>query len=377
MTIAIVINTAWNIYNFRSGIIKHLLKKGHRVVAIAPHDEYVNRLEALGCEFRDLPMSGSGINPVADLRLLLRMRRLLRSEKVDIVLTYTIKPNIYGSLVARSIGIPIVCNISGLGTTFIWKDLISRIAVLLYNLSVKKASHVFFQNPEDRDLFLSKVPIPTNRVGLLNGSGIDLNTFRADAKNPDDTPIFLMIGRLMKEKGAYEFAEAAMIVRAQYPQCRFWMIGKWDPDDKRYVKQDELAHWQENDQIIYKGTTDDIQSEIRQADVVVLPSYREGAPRTLLEAGAMSRPLIASDVPGCRHIVQHEFNGYLCEVKSGESLAAAMIRFIELPKEEKLRFAKNSRSFIADRYDEKLVIQAYDQIISELTFQTGNIRVVS
>lgn len=367
MTIGIAINTAWNIYNFRSGIIQHLINEGHEIVAIAPHDEYVVKLEAMGCRFRDLPMSGSGVNPFSDLLLLWRFARILKQEKIDVLLTYTIKPNVYGSIVGRLVRTPVICNVSGLGTTFVWNNLVSRIAIFLYHVSVKKAAHVFFQNPEDRDLFLSKIPVPEKKVGLLNGSGIDLNSFSASPKIPDQTPVFLMIGRLMVEKGAYEFAEAARIIKQSFPEAQFRMLGKWDPLDKRSVKKEDLDQWQKQGIVDYKGTTDDIKSAILEADVVVLPSYREGAPRTLIEAGAMSRTLIATDVPGCRHVVSDGFNGFLCEVKSGEQLAQAINKYLTLEENEKIQLARNSRTYIESNYDEKKVINAYQKVISSVT----------
>ncbi|MDW3194136.1 MAG: glycosyltransferase family 4 protein [Cytophagales bacterium] len=366
MTIGIIINKAWNIYNFRSSIIRHFINEGHDVVAIAPRDEYVERLEAMGCRFRDLPMSGSGVNPFSDLLLLWRIRRIIKDEKLDVLLTYTIKPNVYGSIAGRLLNTPVICNISGLGTTFVWNNLVSKIAIFLYNVSVRKASHVFFQNPEDMELFLSKVPVPENNVGLLNGSGIDLKSFSAAPKLPGKAPVFLMIGRLIIEKGAYEYAEAAQIIKQEFPATQFWMLGKWDQLDKRSVKQEDLDHWQEKGFIHYKGTTDDVKTMIVEADVVVLPSYREGAPRTLIEAGAMSRPLIATDVPGCRHVVSDGFNGYLCEVKSGKQLADAIRKYLVLENQEKLQLAKNSRIYMESNYDEKKVIIAYQEVISSI-----------
>ncbi len=367
MTIGIAINTAWNIYNFRSGIIRHLISEGHDVVAIAPHDEYVVKLEAMGCRFRDLPMSGSGVNPFSDLRLLWRFTRILKQEDIDVLLTYTIKPNVYGAMAGRLIRIPVICNVSGLGTTFVWNNLVSKIAIFLYHISVRRAAYVFFQNPEDRDLFLSKVPIPERKVGLLNGSGIDLDLFSAPPKTPDSKPVFLMIGRLMVEKGAYEFAEAAKIIKQSVPESQFRMLGKWDVQDKRSVKKEDLDQWQEQGVIDYMGTTDDIKSAILEADVVILPSYREGAPRTLIEAGAMSRTLIATDVPGCRHVVSDGYNGYLCEVKSGQQLAKAIRKYLASDDSEKLTLARNSRAYIESNYDEKKVINAYQNVISSVT----------
>ncbi len=367
MTIGIIINTAWNIYNFRSGIIRQLILDGHDIVAIAPHDDYVKRLEDLGCRFQNLPMSGSGLNPISDLRMTLRLGKIIKKQKIEVLLTYTIKPNVYGSIVARILGIPNICNISGLGTTFVWNNLVSNIAILLYNLSVRKASHVFFQNPEDRDLFLSKVPVPENRVGLLNGSGIDLDLFSSKPKQPEEAIIFLMIGRLLVEKGSYEFAEAAKSIKELHPNTEFWMVGKWDPQDKRAVKKEDLSLWQEKGYIEYKGTTDDIRSIIESADVVVLPSYREGAPRTLIEAGAMSRALITTNVPGCRHVVQDSFNGFLCKVRSGKQLAGVISKYIQMTDVEKLQLADNSRKYMEKNYDEKKVISAYQEVISNVT----------
>ena len=184
MTVGILINTAWNIYNFRKGLVEHLIKQGHKVVAIAPTDQYVSHLKQLGCTFHSLPMISSSVNPLADIQLMIRIGKALKKEKVDMLLTYTIKPNIYGSIASRFLGIPVICNLSGLGTTFVWNNLISKIAVLLYNLSVKHASHVFFQNPDDQKLFLSKVPVREEKVSLLNGSGINLSDFQAIPKKP-------------------------------------------------------------------------------------------------------------------------------------------------------------------------------------------------
>ena len=203
MRIGICINTAWNIYNFRRGIVKALLDDGHEVVAVAPRDEYVHRLQELGCTYAELPMKVSGINPLSDLLVFLRLCRIISSCKLDILLTYTIKPNIYGSLACRLIKIPVVCNVSGLGTVFIKRTVISRVAILLYRISVGKADHVFFQNDEDQELFTSKVRI-TGNTSLLNGSGVDLTQFQP-RRIVNSDPIFLMIGRPMVEKGIYEY----------------------------------------------------------------------------------------------------------------------------------------------------------------------------
>ena len=176
-----------------------------------------------------------------------------------------------------------------------------------------------------------------------------------------------MIGRLLIEKGVYEFAEAAEIVKKQFPLAQFWIVGKWDQKDRRAVDKENLDRWQSDKILTYKGTTDDIKSIIKQADVVVLPSYREGAPRTLIEAGAMSRALIATNVPGCRHVVKENYNGLLCDVRSGRSLADVILRYLSTDENEKLRLANNSRSYIEEVYDEQNILNAYSCVISRLT----------
>ncbi|MEM9325813.1 MAG: glycosyltransferase family 4 protein [Bacteroidota bacterium] len=366
MKVAIVINTAWNIYNFRRGIVESLLSKGHQVLAIAPADDYVERLKALGCDFRHLSMAGSGINPIKDLILIFRFHRLLRAERPDVLLSYTIKPNIYGSFLSRVLKVPIICNVSGLGTVFMRKGVVPAIAMMLYRNSLTHADLVFFQNDEDQALFVSRVPLQPTRVQLLNGSGIDLNRFTPRPKPSSSPMTFLMIGRLISEKGIYEYAEAAATVKAKYPEARFQVLGGWDPKDRRAVSKEQLREWQAKDWVEYLGVTDDVREQIAQASAVVLPSYREGTPRTLLEAGAMGLPLLATDVPGCRHVVRDGYNGFLCEAKSGEALAQIILKFITLSASQQDEMGKNSRTLIEEKFDERLIVKSYTDAIKKL-----------
>lgn len=348
--------------------MERLLADGHHVTAIAPADDFVPRLENLGCQFIALPMSGSGVNPVKDAILFLRFLRIVQKSKFDVLLTWTIKPNIYGSLISRVIGVPIICNVSGLGTVFVNRNLVSRIAIFLYKVSVGEATHVFFQNDEDQEVFLSQIKL-RNDPGLLNGSGVDLNYFqvvKGPKKESKNAFIFIMIGRLIDEKGVYEFAEAAKKVKAKYPEVSFQLIGKWGTDDKRYVTEKELDLWTQSGILDYLTTSDDVRSVIANVDVVVLPSYREGTPRTLLEGGAMGKALITTDVPGCHHVVEDGHNGFLCEVKSADSLADAMIKYINLSDFERESISINSRKVIEDRFDEKAVINEYSQVIDRI-----------
>ncbi len=364
MTIAIVINTAWNIYNFRRGIANSFLKKGHKVLAIAPRDEYVEKLEKMGCTYIELPMKGVGINPFGDLQLMYRLLRIVQKTSPDVLLTYTVKPNIYGTLVAKLCRRPIICNISGLGTVFIKKTLVSWIAIFLYRISVRYAEHVFFQNDEDQALFTAHVKLQGN-TSLLNGSGIDVSAFEP-IPSQNQSPVFLMIGRPMIEKGIYEYVGAATMLKQAHPECQFLLIGRWDKGDKRSVSEREMNDWQQEGIIQYLGTTEDISTVIAQVDVVVLASYREGTPRTLLEGGAMGKVLVATDVPGCRHVVTEGYNGFLCEAQSSESLAQAMRRYLALSPEARQQFSENSRSRIVEKFDEESIISSYTQVVSSL-----------
>ena len=366
MRIGIFINTAWNIYNFRRGIVKDLLSADHQMFAIAPVDDYVSKLEDLGCRFVPMPMSASGINPVEDLLLINRIKKVIQTYQIDLILTYTIKPNIYGSLVARRLGIPVICNVSGLGTTFIQANVVSYLARLLYKFSIVHADHTFFQNADDQQLFTSKVPLREGSYSLLNGSGVDLSYFQYQAPPENEAPIFLMIGRPMVEKGIYEYVEAARILKERGIKCFFQILGRWDKGEKRSVSESEMAIWEQEGILNYLGTSDDVRPVIKEVDAVILPSYREGTPRTLLEAGAMGKPLITTDVPGCRHVVDDGFNGFLCEPASGLSLANAIVKFLNLDDRQKLKMGENSRKAIEKKFDEKAVIESYNEIISRL-----------
>jgi len=366
LKVAIIINTSWNIYNFRRGIISHYLKAGHEVVAIAPKDEYSSKLIDIGCEYQELSMSGSGMNPVSDLILLYKHWYLLKNVKPDVVLTYTIKPNIYGSIACGWLKIPCICNVSGLGTVFLWKGWVKKFASWLYRYSFKKNSWVFFQNNDDRLQFLSSVELDIEKTSLLPGSGINIKSFEYTSTDYGDTPIFLMIARLLIDKGVYEYAEAAERYINSGKKAVFWLIGEKDPDHKRSIDLLALQKWQDAGIIDYYNKVDDIRGIIGRAEVVVLPSYREGTPRTLLEGGAMGRALIATDVPGCREVVEHGNNGFLCEVKNSQSLFEAMVKYSDLSRTEKEQLSRNSRIKIEKEFDENLVIQLYSDKINEL-----------
>lgn len=366
MKIAIAINTSWNIYNFRKGLIKRLLDRGDEVVAIAPRDEYTDRLIKMGCGFRYLTISSSGMNPVKDVMLMGSLRSILKEEKPDILLTYTIKPNIYGSIVAGHLGIPCICNVSGLGTVFLWKGSVKQLATRLYSFAFKRNRWVFFQNDEDREEFLRFVNLDRQKTSLLPGSGIDIARFQPVVTEPNQRPVFLMIARLLVEKGVYDYIEAIKLLKAKGVDAEFRLIGGLDETHSRAIAKNELDEWISTGLIGYTGHLTDVRDAIALSDVVVLPSYREGTPRTLLEAGAMGRAMIATDVPGCRHVVNDGENGFLCKLKNPRDLAAKMKLYLSLSATERQQMSANARRSIVERFDEQLVIDQYLHKIDEL-----------
>ncbi|WP_299826440.1 glycosyltransferase family 4 protein [uncultured Pontibacter sp.] len=367
MRIAIVINTSWNIYNFRLGLIKALLTEGHEVVAIAPEDAYSERLVAAGCQFLPVAME-QGTNPFTDMQLIWRLYRAYKKTKPDVVLHYTIKPNIYGAIAAHWAGIPAINNVSGLGTVFITKDYISSIALKLYKFSFKYPAWVFFQNHDDRRLFMRNKLVRAGITEVLPGSGINLKAFVPAPGYKRNSPfVFLMVARVLYDKGVVEFVEASKLVQEKYPNVKCQLLGQVDEKSRSGIKNEKLQEWLATGVIEYLGATDNVAGVIAKADCVVLPSYREGTPRTLLEAAAMAKPLIATNVPGCREVVQQGVNGYLCKLRSAPDLADKMQQMLDLSDKELEQMGSASRQLAVTRFDERIVIEKYLHAIKEVT----------
>jgi len=364
--IAFIINSSWNIYNFRKGLVCRFISQGDEVLAISPVDEYVPKLKEWGVKHLPVELDGSGLNPAKDFAYLKHLKRILKKERPDVILSYTIKSNIYGSLAARAFKIPIICNVSGLGTTFLWKGWLRRVAIVLYNRAFRSTNFTFFQNSDDRKLFIEQVNIDESKTGLLPGSGIDLTHFKSSAPTFDQQTKFLMISRLILEKGVLEYLKAARKVSQSREGVEFLLLGKYDPEHKRSIDETDFQEIESGKWVKYLGENDDVKSVIEDADVVVLPSYREGTPRTLLEAAAMSRPLVTTDVPGCREVVSDGQNGFLCEAKSGNSLTKKIELFLALTQAEKKSMGEASRKLVEKRFDENIVIAEYTRKIKQL-----------
>lgn len=383
--IVISINTAWNIYNFRRGLVSALVERGYEVVAMAPEDEYVERLRSLGCRFVRLPMDKNGTHPGRDLLLLARYASLLRAERPMAYLGYTVKPNVYGSMAAHMLGIPVINNIAGLGTAFIRQGLLMHIVRRLYRQALSRSHRVFFQNEDDRQLFIGSGLVDSRRTDRLPGSGVNLAHYHpsiavhageADEQGrhrqpssdsrPDGRISFLLVARMLRDKGIEEFVQAARIIRQRVPQAQFRLLGAIDTANPNSIPASRIRAWEAEGLVSYLGKCDDVRPHLREADCVVLPSFSEGLPRCLLEAAAMERPIITTDAAGCRDVVEHGVNGFLCRARDGADLAGRMMDMLELPRQRRIEMGCAGRRKIAAEFDEGIVIQKYLDVLVDI-----------
>ncbi len=368
--VLMTVNASWNVLNFRLPLLRALCAQGHRVTVLAPEDAAVPGLQAEGAGCVPLVMDTKGLNPVRDAALVYRLARHFRAQAPDVVLSWTIKNNIFGACAARLVGVPFIPNVTGLGTAFLSGGPLQRMAETLYRAAFPRLDTVFFQNADDRALFCDRRLVRAGQARLLPGSGIDLARFAPAPqpdKVPDAGPVFLMIARLLRDKGVVEYAQAARIVRAAHPAVEFRLLGALGAENRSAIDAQTLQGWQAAGDIIYLGQTEDVRPAIAAADVVVLPSYREGAPRTLIEAAAMGRPLIATDVPGCRAVVDDGVSGYLCAVRDAASLAGACERMIACGPGARAAMGLAGRRKMEAEFDERIVVGAYLDAIARVT----------
>lgn len=370
-SIAISANTSWYLYNFRKNTILEIIAAGNKVYAIAPNDEYSIKLEKLGCEFININIDSGGTNPINDLGTFYNFYKIYKNYKIDIVLNFTPKNNIYSTLAARLTGVKSINNIAGLGTLFISESLASKIARVLYKYSQSKADFIFFQNEDDRALFKSHQIALNVKSDRLPGSGADLSRFIVSPAPDDGVTRFLLIARMLFDKGIGQYVEAARTLKKQYGDAvEFRLLGFLDVDNPSAVSKGKMNKWMQEGVINYLGTSDNVEAEIAQVDCMVLPSYyREGVPKSLLEAGAMGKPIVTTDNVGCRETVDDGFNGFICEPRSAESLTNALSKIIIMPHSERLQLGVNSRIKIENEFDEKIVINKYLAAVSELLDQ--------
>lgn len=348
----ILANFDLGLYQFRKELIQELLKDNEIIISL-PYGELVEPLKNMGCNFIDTPVDRRGINPITDIKLFHNYRRLLKKEKPDIVITYTIKPNVYGGLACRMAKIPYAVNITGLGTAFQSNGMLRKIVTQMYKAGCKKAKVVFFENAENRQIFIDEKIVREEKSCLLNGAGVNLSHFHVmEYPACDSVTRFLFIGRVMKEKGIDELFIAMQKLVADGYKCSLDVLGEYEEDYKDRVKKYESEGW-----LRYYGYQKDVRPYIEASHCFVLPSWHEGMANTNLECAAMGRPIITSNIHGCLEAVDDGKTGYLCNVKDVDDLYIKMKKFIELPYADKVEMGQASHELVVEKFDKRKVVE--------------------
>lgn len=352
MKIAMIINSSSGLYNFRKDLILRMIADGHEVVALTPLEERTDQLKELGVRLIDTEIDRRGLNPLHDISLFHQYRKILRKEKPDIAVTYTIKPNIYAGMACKIAGITYAGNITGLGTAFERSGLLRKVATILNKAALNKAKCVFFENAENRDLFVNEGIIRKNQAVLLNGAGVNLDQFSYKPYPKDDSDIrFLFMGRVMKEKGIEELFAAMQRLRADGESCSLDVLGSIEEKYEDQIKQYEEDGW-----LRFHGYQSDVRPFIENTHCFVLPSYHEGMANTNLESAATGRPVITSNISGCKEAVIDGVSGFLCEVKNADDLYEKMKQFIALSQEERVQMGQAGRKHMEKVFDKKKVV---------------------
>jgi glycosyltransferase involved in cell wall biosynthesis len=358
-TVLVCSNYAWTIVNFRLPLIKRLKKAGYQVVVITQYDGYENKIAEYVDQIQPLFISRKGVNPFVDIITLLDLVKSFHKLKPDYVLLFTIKPVIYGAIAAKLFNIKTIVTITGLGTAFIANNWITRLVKLLFRYALSSVSTVFFQNSDDRDLFINETLADFQVCKLSPGSGLDTRQFPYRAFPLNNEIIFILIARMLWDKGVGEYVEAAKIVKAKYPNTKFQLLGALDVENRTAISNKRMAAWVDEGSVEYLGETSDVRTYIEEASCVVLPSYREGTSRVLLEAASMGRPIIASDVPGCREIVENGISGLLCKSKDCFDLSGQMETMLNLSFEERKLMGIKGREKIEKEFNQEIVDDLY------------------
>lgn len=357
-------NTSFSLYNFRLGLMRRLKSLGYEVIAVAPRDEYTEELLKEGFEcFEVKNLSRKGKNPLKDLKLFWEYFRLFQKIKPDLVINYTIKPNIYGGFAESVLGIPYINVVTGLGYVFVRRGGLAQLVKFLYWLSFRRSKFVIFLNPEDRKELNGVVP--ERKVVEIPGEGVNTEHFSpSQCKEIEkDKFIFLFVGRFLKDKGILEIVSAGEILYQKRKDFEIWLLGGLDEGNPKSISTEELEKIKKLPFIQVLPFARDIRPFLCNCDCVVLPSYREGLPRSLLEAMAMEKPIITTDAPGCREACLNGINGFLVKPKDVESLYRAMLEMFELSQEERLKMGKEGRRLVEDRFSEEIVIERYLSLI--------------
>lgn len=346
-------NNSGGLYDFRHELIEELVQQHWSVTALTPFDMKVDELRALGIDVINTPISRRGMNPITDIKLFCIYKNLFKKLQPDLVITYTIKPNVYGGFACRMLKIPYAANITGLGTAFQNDGILKKLVVLMYKAGLKKAKTVFFENSENRQVFVDNRIVDKEKTCLLNGAGVNLEHYQVTDYPEGKTTKFLFVGRVMKEKGIEELFSAIRKLRADGIDCSLDVLGGYEEDYKSVIEQYEAEGW-----LHYHGYQKDVRPFIEASHCFVLPSWHEGMANTNLECAASGRPVITSNIHGCLEAVEDGVTGYLCEKQNAGSLYLAMKKFTELPYEKRKAMGLAGRKHMEDVFDKSKVVEA-------------------
>lgn len=367
--VLIVANTTWNIYNFRLNLLRRLTQEGYEIVVVAPKDEYIIYQKEFP-NIRHLNLTGlnrKGTNLWQDLRLLRNLSRIYAAEKPNLVLHYTIKPNIYGSFAARYQNIPSISVITGLGYSYINNGLLYKLVEKLYQFSLQHNSFVVFENQDDRRMFINRQVIPKEKGISIKGCGVNIEHFKPNITSlPSEKLVFSFIGRLLKDKGLSEFVEAAKIIQNQNPTIQFWVVGDIDPGNPASFSKKEIERWQKSGIIKFLGFKKDVRPIIAQSTCVVLPSYREAIARSITEAMAMEKPVIATNTAGCKEAISPNENGYLVPIKDANALADAVLKMSHLSPEKRTLMGQKGREKVLALFDDRIIADKLVGLIQQV-----------
>ena len=367
MRIAIVANTTWNIYNFRLNFIRKLLSEKHEVIVVAPLDEYIFYKDQMP-KVKHIPLknlSRKNTNPLESISLIIELKNIYKKLKPDLVIHYTHKPNIFGGIAARLTKTRSVAIITGLGYAFIRKGWLNMLTRRLYAFTSSFHKKVLFENEDDLNLFVEKKIIKLNQGGFTNGCGVDIEKFKPiEIQKKSNVTVFTFISRLLLDKGITEFVHAAAQIRQEYDNVSFSIIGELDEGNPSMIPKSKLLQWIEEGFVSYHGFLKDVRPSIAQADCIILPSYREGMSRIILESMSMARPIITTDVPGCRQTVVDGLNGYLVEAQSTSDLISAIKQFLELDPKKRRNMGVEGRKLAISKFNsEKISKELYEIIL--------------
>jgi Glycosyltransferase len=370
--ILLVGNTAWSMFNFRMGVAKYLREAGYDVIIIAPYDHTSEFIISEGFRHVDILIDNKGVSPKRDIRMVKDLLLLYRNLKPGLIVHYTIKPNIYGGIAARLAGVKVISFVTGLGSMFIKRTPVTRLIEVMYKTSFFFSEKVWFLNEDDHRFFTERRIVSIRKAEILPGEGINTSEYVSLHENiPDGLGNkkhfkFLYLGRILKDKGILELVEATKILKHKYSNFDCQVLGFIDALNPSSISESTVRDWVEDGIINYLGQASDVRPYIQGADCIVLPSYREGVSRTLLEAASMQKPIITTDVTGCRDIVEDNLTGFLCEVMNHKDLAKKMEAMLNLDDNSRKQMGIKGRLKVIREFDESLIKDMYLNAVRSL-----------